>query len=546
MMERVEWTRRTADEIEALLSMLICLDGHPNAVRIRPSKGDGGIDVIEKHPDGSATVWQIKSFANNLGSSQKLQIAGSWDRIQSYAKEQGFEIREWHLVMPLDPTNENLKWLDELPNPKAVPRYWKGLNAVEPMVSKNPTLVDYYLHGGKGRLDSAITDLVTIAKSETGTTTVDYLTEKLKAARKVLDTIDPFYQYGIASYPTGHYPPLTPAPMLVGTIVQDDGTETTVISIYARAKESLTERPIEFAFSLPNTPAALDFLDYGIPLTNHAVSGILINLPAALGPDVAEGSITTGISGPELGNERLKLSVVDKGGRPVEAIELTRTSAARGSIGSHWIGVDETGVFTLRAKVWPAAAIDFELLSTGGKIVGASPTAVMRIITFVENAQPPNSIAIGPINTQVVSDQFPFGPNFPDPVVDPQLRRIIAALATVEAYAPVEIRIPDLAAIPVTEINGWLRAAIVLGGGTVSFIRLAVVESVSPAGEIPDTLDNLDVEIPISIAWKGSTIQLAKGRARAARINVEKVEQTDDRSKLIFTPVGEPGTVSLM
>ena len=40
-MARVEWTRQSGDDVETVVGMLLCSQ-RPNAVRVRPSQGDGG------------------------------------------------------------------------------------------------------------------------------------------------------------------------------------------------------------------------------------------------------------------------------------------------------------------------------------------------------------------------------------------------------------------------------------------------------------------------------------------------------------------------
>ena len=44
-------TRQTGDDVEAVVGMLIC-SRIPNAVRVRPSQGDGGIDIFIPGPAG--------------------------------------------------------------------------------------------------------------------------------------------------------------------------------------------------------------------------------------------------------------------------------------------------------------------------------------------------------------------------------------------------------------------------------------------------------------------------------------------------------------
>jgi hypothetical protein len=72
---RVEWTRRTADEIEAFVGMMIC-NQHWNSVRVTPSQGDGGVDIFRPGPDADREreVYQVKSFCERLTANRKRQI----------------------------------------------------------------------------------------------------------------------------------------------------------------------------------------------------------------------------------------------------------------------------------------------------------------------------------------------------------------------------------------------------------------------------------------------------------------------------------------
>ena len=73
-MTRVEWTRTEPGDIEQVVSMLLCRE-NPSAVRVRASRGDGGIDVLAPAENGAGVaVYQVKSFSSNLTASQKAQV----------------------------------------------------------------------------------------------------------------------------------------------------------------------------------------------------------------------------------------------------------------------------------------------------------------------------------------------------------------------------------------------------------------------------------------------------------------------------------------
>jgi hypothetical protein len=51
-MTRVEWTRLEGNDVEAVVAMFINRE-HPRSTRITPSKGDGGIDILDRDANDS-------------------------------------------------------------------------------------------------------------------------------------------------------------------------------------------------------------------------------------------------------------------------------------------------------------------------------------------------------------------------------------------------------------------------------------------------------------------------------------------------------------
>jgi hypothetical protein len=47
MVGRVEWRRYEGDDVEAVVAMMLNRE-HPNSVRITPSQGDGGVDILDR------------------------------------------------------------------------------------------------------------------------------------------------------------------------------------------------------------------------------------------------------------------------------------------------------------------------------------------------------------------------------------------------------------------------------------------------------------------------------------------------------------------
>ncbi len=65
-MDPVEWAVPSADAIEAVVGYLLCRE-NPEAMRIKPSRGDGGIDILVPVPGrpGVVEIYQVKSFTGD-------------------------------------------------------------------------------------------------------------------------------------------------------------------------------------------------------------------------------------------------------------------------------------------------------------------------------------------------------------------------------------------------------------------------------------------------------------------------------------------------
>lgn len=81
---------------------------NPRAFRVRPSQGDGGIDVCVPTSPGHWEVYQVKRFAENLKSGQKKQAEGSHKRLREYVRSTSTS----HAREPFDPYLSHLPTTD--------------------------------------------------------------------------------------------------------------------------------------------------------------------------------------------------------------------------------------------------------------------------------------------------------------------------------------------------------------------------------------------------------------------------------------------------
>ena len=199
MLAPIPWERHSGETVENVLATYICRL-HPRAVRIRPSRGDHGIDLLEKHDDGTVTVYQVKKFATNLDTSHKRQIEKSLDRMQAYIKDKSYVLRAWHLVLPLDPTLENQNWFDELVSDPCFDMVWDGLTVIDGWAAQMPDVADYCLNANNGWV-MQLARLHLEALGMEGDGGRDLVVQRLAAIQELLERTAPYYRYGIHLVP---------------------------------------------------------------------------------------------------------------------------------------------------------------------------------------------------------------------------------------------------------------------------------------------------------------------------------------------------------
>lgn len=103
------------DEARNLLEK-ICLEvlelEYPNdeVQDVRPTQGDGGIDVFISHENGDFTIIQCKFYLDDLNSSRKGHIKSSYDRAVS---TKGDVLTKWILCTPKVFSNKEHDWWEE-------------------------------------------------------------------------------------------------------------------------------------------------------------------------------------------------------------------------------------------------------------------------------------------------------------------------------------------------------------------------------------------------------------------------------------------------
>lgn len=274
MTGRIPWTRYSGEDVESVLATFISLEER-DAIKIRPSRGDGGIDLIVYLDAETVDVYQIKKFAENLKGSQKAQIENSWKELSATTADLRVKINSWHLVMPLDPTNENLKWAKELVEPSGTKLSWDGLSRVDGWASKHPEVVDYYFSNGKEEVSEYAAKLLSMANLPDCSDPA-ILENRLRDLCSHLDKLDPYYAYSVhllSEYDRREdFYPSVPG-VVMSQILVTPGTGRIAIDVIEKTPIASMLHPLTFSMKIiaetdDEKEQAQNFIEYGMPFTS--------------------------------------------------------------------------------------------------------------------------------------------------------------------------------------------------------------------------------------------------------------------------------------
>lgn len=469
-MTAVVWSSVAAADFEAVVAVLICAAIHPDAQRVRPARGDRGVDVyvpLDATPHGLIDVYQLKSFTGSLTSGHKRQITGSFERARSSYPD---TINSWNLVVPIDETPPQRDWFQDTIQTEAdFPCRWHGTAFLDRLAAQHPEVIDYYLGNGRARLEAGIAearDLLAVAQQQLDpddTVTAGSTVGALGGLLGAINAADPFYDYAVFLEPTAtavEHP--RPASCVVERVV-DDGGQRVIVQVVPKFRVALEERPIPFEVSIlvpasaPEAQSWNDFVDYGTPVTLPAAMATVTvcDLPGGLGADLSGlDLIQIQQRGPELAARYrlLKLAVdsdaVDHGREAILQVDDVGRGKHGMSITAHQLAGALKIVF--RVPRDPSAAGHLTLTAD---YAGATIDAADATARFVEQITPGARLTLRPIDD---STQWPMtlGPDVAHPLVSEahlelleDLRTIAAAASARRLLYPTDLQAGDIEAI---------------------------------------------------------------------------------------------------
>lgn len=477
-MTRVEWTRLDGADVEAVVAMFVNRE-HPNSTRITPSKGDGGVDILDRGagPGGTDVVYQVKRYTEPLGKKEKDAVENSLTALMKDPRWTRLKVEEWHLVLPWDPSPEADKWLQDFGEEHGVKAIWNGLTRVEALATKYPEVIDYYLHGGRSRMEEAYK---TVAAAFAATNTASGLSvpvvqEMVEAGLRTLED-DPHYRYE-HRFGSGDMPPVSSRPGLVLHMAsQDNATgKWTVVDVIARCAASSAERPIHIEGRLTVATGSTahnafqDFIAYGSPFQSpHGSFSGKLDAPGGLGSALEKATVFAWSTNKELGDDpELHLEILTPDLKVLGGVDLDRVERSHGTEGYRVVLQETNGVFEMEDR-YNLSGNNSSRRITFNDLTGMPVTKVLPAVTFLSHCHSPNigrlSRRYTPPERGVLDSNLAF--QWPE-ALEKQLTmmgQLFGFLARLQTETGIVIKVPDSAAVQEEQVKGWQLADKLLQG----------------------------------------------------------------------------------
>ncbi|WP_410646401.1 hypothetical protein [Amycolatopsis sp. cmx-4-54] len=486
MTGRVAWSTYGGDDIEAVVAIML-LRQHPHGRRIRPSQGDGGLDVVIPHSARKWEVYQVKSFATTLSASHKKQIKKSWERMLAYTAKQRVQVTKWHVVRPIDPTREDIAWLNDLTAGSGIPSAWTGLATLDGWAAQFQDVIDYYLMDGKQRVLDTARDFVRAAGLDRAAGTGQIIStetalEGLMALAKALNEIDPHYRYRLTADTapadgTFQMPPDLQDLVYSSAIVRDGILAQ--VDVFQRYNEVQLDRPLPDELSVtfkPTSPteheAVTQFLTYGIPLHGVPAEVAVTGSPDSFElPDLSTGTLSI-LPGGDTQPRPFDLVVaVENDHERVEhracLLMNPPTTGVNNQNRQAWTGEDPSGVLEVTILVSHQdrqASLSLSMRD----ISGVDPQTALETLAAVSAMRDGASVSLNiPGGPAVLSLGTLPDTLFAEPEVLEHRTAVCAALTLLQTKIPIKLSVPDMATTDTSQLFAWFNAAALLDGEEV-------------------------------------------------------------------------------
>jgi len=526
-MARVEWTRLEGNDVEAVVAMFVNRE-HPRSVRITPSIGDGGVDIIDPGagPGSTDDVYQVKKYTEPLVSRQKSEVEAALKVLTSDERWTDLRVGTWFLVTPWDPTPEAYNWLKGVAEKHGLRAVWHGLTYVEQLAAKFPDVVDYYLHGGASRIAVAYEAVMALDRVDRngGGLEVPEIMRRIQNALPTLDT-DPHYRYELR-FGEGEPAAVPQRPGLVMTTIVGQGRAGpwAAVDVIARCEASTAVRPIRISgqFVVGSDDAFADelrdFHAYGTPFASpEGVYEGTIDAPGGLGGRLIGATVTSFAATDDVGdNPELHLEVLEPDGNVLGSTDVVRVERSEGAVGVRVVLREVNGIFTLEDRYNLRERTGSRNIQFGG-FTGAPVTAARAALVFLTHCKPPN---VGRLSVRhTPPERGVLDPNLGFVWSDEAAGHLASMLGLMEDLLLIQentsavVRVPDVNELPAQHVAQWRFAARILRGeeirGTYPEGHGLIIDL---AQELPDSevAGSVTISVPLTVDVGSQTVDLGR------------------------------------
>ncbi len=542
----VEWTRLSGDQVEELVAILLCRK-HPAAVRVRPSAGDGGIDLLVPGPDSSAEVYQVKKFASNLTTSQKSQIKESLQRLEQHRINHSNTVTAWHLTLPLDPTNENLQWLAEITSDLPYPCDWRGLSFIDGLAAEFPEVVDYYVGNGRQRLETVVGQLTSAMGMKPndgdGLVSPSQLSDYLQSIAPVLDT-DPHFRYEVSLGPMKSY--VMPEPDLILAAIHSIGNDNAVtVRVFPRFAAALDFRPIPIEVVIRAEPDSelkrelASFMKYGTSVSAPVGTvDIKMDMPGGLGGDTSNAKLHIMAAQSSVRSRVLQMAAVDPNADVVGSVLIDMQPATFGidGTGAGITGTELGDNFRIQMLI-DLSAQTMNLTISGISFEGHAPHDVVAALSFLNALHPPNRLVIkDQCGTIIIERSLPGDFGLPDGDLLQMLAKTAASLATIQEHTTAQLAMPG--SISAADAANWRAAERLLLGQEVGLNTTGIRTCLHAGVSAPEDKFAIAFYSEFAVTVGGTEVPIGTILAYCpiAEVDPESVEQHNDHIDCSFRP----------
>lgn len=555
-MTTVNWERLSGEEVEELVASLI-LRGRAEGNRVTPSRGDRGIDLRVQVGE-SWEIYQIKRYPCRLTPAQSKDVEKSWNTFVAETLP-ALSVSAWHLVMPWDPTNQRLEWLERLTAGCGVKTDWIGRSQLDFLAAQHPQLVAYFQGDGAERLQQLITSALHGGKlppeGASGEVLLDEVVSRQMALADSLGEVDPFYKYEV-EVRSG---PLTEdrladaqaggrgAALIVYRQISED--RHIALHIIPQDAMSLLIRPITRTVNLntsdPEHRHMVDrFVRYGVPIEQVPAVTVRSEGPPGAHPSSAEGLISFFV--PERSDlPELDLRLRAPDGRVLHTLQLDRAEVSRGFDGGGMRVAAWDASHSLHAEFLLSQSPDLpeELRISSSTLSGKPATAVIGVAAFVADISDGHTVELAIRGGPTVSSGWKTG------TFQGEHRELWATvvqdLVDIQMHSPVVVRVPNqLSPAMVGEID---RTARLLRGEVLPFAPSRVGLTLLPDADVRAEPLPVRFHAPIVLELDGQHIPTDQVElVLSTRARFEVAAGTDEAGNNAYVVFETPATVQAM